>query len=239
MVNYRFIFLCILICAFGNSQQRKVKLDILDKNNISLNYLFYLPEDYKNDIEKKWPVILFLHGMGERGDDLELVKIHGIPKIVSSNNNFPFIAVSPQCPTEYVWRDKKMLIALESLLLKIIKNYRVDKSQIFVTGLSMGGRGTWAITAYRPDLFAAAAPICGGGDPATASRLTKLPFWVFQGALDKVHYPEESEIMIEALKNKGGEVRYTLYPELHHDSWTITYDNPELYKWFLSKNNKY
>ncbi len=132
-----------------------------------------------------------------------------------------------------------MLIALESLLLKIIKNYRVDKSQIFVTGLSMGGRGTWAITAHRPDLFAAAAPICGGGDPATASRLTKLPFWVFQGALDNVHYPEESEIMIEALKNKGGEVRYTLYPELHHDSWTITYDNPELYKWFLSKNNKH
>ena len=237
MIILRFIIVSILLCASGNSQQRKIKSDIIEKNNISLDYLFYLPEDYKNDKEKKWPTILFLHGMGERGDDLALVKIHGIPKIVNSKKEFQFIAISPQCPIDFVWRDEEMLIALESLLLKIIKNFRVDKSRLYVTGLSMGGRGTWAIAAYRPDLFAAAAPICGGGDPTTASRLTKLPFWVFQGALDEVHFPKESEIMIKSLKNKGGEVRYTLYPELHHDSWTITYDNSELYKWFLSKSN--
>lgn len=237
MIILRFIIVSILLCASGNSQQRKIKSDIIEKNNLSLDYLFYLPEDYKNDKDKKWPTILFLHGMGERGDDLELVKIHGVPKIVDSKKDFQFIAISPQCPIDFVWRDEEMLIALESLLLKIIKNFRVDKSRLYVTGLSMGGRGTWAIAAYRPDLFAAAAPICGGGDPATASRLTKLPFWVFQGALDEVHFPKESEIMIKSLKNKGGEVRYTLYPELHHDSWTITYDNSELYKWFLSKSN--
>ena len=237
MIILRFIIVSILLCASGNSQQRKIKSDIIEKNNISLDYLFYLPEDYNKDKDKKWPTILFLHGMGERGDDLELVKIHGIPKIVDSKKDFQFIAISPQCPIDFVWRDEEMLIALESLLLKIIKNFRVDKSRLYVTGLSMGGRGTWAIAAYRPDLFAAAAPICGGGDPTTASRLTKLPFWVFQGALDEVHFPKESEIMIKSLKNKGGEVRYTLYPELHHDSWTITYDNSELYKWFLSKSN--
>ena len=237
MIILRFIIVSILLCASGNSQQRKIKSDIIEKNNISLDYLFYLPEDYKNDKDKKWPTILFLHGMGERGDDLELVKIHGVPKIVDSKIDFQFIAISPQCPIDFVWRDEEMLIALESLLLKIIKNFRVDKSRLYVTGLSMGGRGTWAIAAYKPDLFAAAAPICGGGDPTTASRLTKLPFWVFQGALDEVHFPKESEIMIKSLKNKGGEVRYTLYPELHHDSWTITYDNSELYKWFLSKSN--
>lgn len=237
MIILRFIIVSILLCASGNSQQRKIKSDIIEKNNISLDYLFYLPEDYKNDKDKKWPTILFLHGMGERGDDLELVKIHGVPKIVDSKKDFQFIAISPQCPIDFVWRDEEMLIALESLLLKIIKNFRVDKSRLYVTGLSMGGRGTWAIAAYRSDLFAAAAPICGGGDPTTASRLTKLPFWVFQGALDEVHFPKESEIMIKSLKNKGGEVRYTLYPELHHDSWTITYDNSELYKWFLSKSN--
>jgi len=237
MIILRFIIVSILLCASGNSQQRKIKSDIIEINNLSLDYLFYLPEDYKNDKDKKWPTILFLHGMGERGDDLELVKIHGIPKIVNSKKDFQFIAISPQCPIDFVWRDEEMLIALESLLLKIIKNFRVDKSRLYVTGLSMGGRGTWAIAAYRPDLFAAAAPICGGGDPTTASRLTKLPFWVFQGALDEVHFPKESEIMIKSLKNKGGEVRYTLYPELHHDSWTITYDNSELYKWFLSKSN--
>ncbi|MDP6877541.1 MAG: prolyl oligopeptidase family serine peptidase [Candidatus Marinimicrobia bacterium] len=237
MIILRFIIVSILLCASGNSQQRKIKSDIIEINNLSLDYLFYLPEDYKNDKDKKWPTILFLHGMGERGDDLELVKIHGVPKIVDSKKDFQFIAISPQCPIDFVWRDEEMLIALESLLLKIIKNFRVDKSRLYVTGLSMGGRGTWAIAAYRPDLFAAAAPICGGGDPTTASRLTKLPFWVFQGALDEVHFPKESEIMIKSLKNKGGEVRYTLYPELHHDSWTITYDNSELYKWFLSKSN--
>ena len=175
--------------------------------------------------------------MGERGNDLELVKVHGIPKIVDTKRNFPFIAVSPQCPMDYVWRDQEMLEALESLLIKIIKNYRVDKSRIYVTGLSMGGRGTWAIVAHRPDLFAAAAPICGGGDPKTASKLITVPFWAFQGALDTVHYPKESEVMIQSLKKVGGAVRYTLYPELHHDSWTITYDNPDLYKWFLSNKN--
>ena len=237
MIILRFTIISILLCNIGSSQQRKIKTDIIDKNNISLDYLLYLPEDYNNDKEKKWPTILFLHGKGERGNNLELVKIHGIPKIVSTKKDLNFIAISPQCPIDYVWRDQEMLIALESLLLKMIKNFRIDKSRLYVTGLSMGGRGTWAIAAYRPDLFAAAAPICGGGDPLTASRLTKLPFWVFQGALDEVHFPKESEIMIKSLKNKGGEVRYTLYPELHHDSWTITYDNSELYKWFLSKSN--
>ncbi len=237
MIILRFTIISILLCNIGSSQQRKIKTDIIDKNNISLDYLLYLPEDYNNDKEKKWPTILFLHGKGERGNNLELVKIHGIPKIVSTKKDLNFIAISPQCPIDYVWRDQEILIALESLLLKMIKNFRIDKSRLYVTGLSMGGRGTWAIAAHRPDLFAAAAPICGGGDPSTASRLTKLPFWVFQGALDKVHYPKESEIMIEALRRKGGEVNYTLYPNLHHDSWTITYNNSELYKWFLSKSN--
>ena len=237
MFILRFTIVVIVICSIGVSQQRKMKMDIIDNNKMSLNYLYFLPEDYQVDKDKKWPVILFLHGMGERGEDLELVKIHGIPKIVSSKTDFPFITVSPQCPIEFVWRDKEMLKALEFLLSKIVKNYRVDKSRVYVTGLSMGGRGTWAIAAHRPDFFAAAAPICGGGDPETVPRLIKLPFWVFQGALDKVHYPEESEIMIKALKKEGGQVRYTLYPELHHDSWTITYDNPDLYNWFLSNKN--
>jgi predicted peptidase len=173
--------------------------------------------------------------MGERGDDLELVKIHGIPKIVKTQKDFPFIAVSPQCPTEYVWRDKKMLQAIESLILKIIKNYRIDKTRVYVTGLSMGGYGTWALAARRPDLFAAAVPICGGGDPATVNVLKNLPIWVFHGGLDKVVLPEESEKMVRALEKAGGKVRYTLYPEAYHDSWIETYDNPALYDWMLSK----
>ena len=223
--------------SVGFAQQRKMGLEGTNENEIDLKYLFFLPQDYYSDNNTRWPLILFLHGMGERGDDLELVKIHGIPKIVKTQKDFPFIAVSPQCPTEYVWRDKKMLQAVESLMLKIIKNYRIDKTRVYVTGLSMGGYGTWTLAARRPDLFAAAVPICGGGDPATVNVLKNLPIWVFHGGLDKVVLPEESEKMVRALEKAGGKVRYTLYPEAYHDSWTETYNNPALYDWML-KNRK-
>jgi len=233
MIQKSLLFIIIML-SVGFAQQRKMELEVTNENEIDLKYLFFLPQDYYSDKNTRWPLILFLHGMGERGTDLELVKIHGIPKIVKTQKDFPFISISPQCPIEYVWREKEMLQAVESLILKIIKNYRVDKTRVYVTGLSMGGRGTWAIATHRPDLFAAAVPICGGGDPRTAGLLRDLPFWVFHGALDEVHYPEESEKMIHALKEAGSKVRYTLYPEAYHDSWTETYDNPALYDWMLS-----
>jgi predicted peptidase len=233
MIKKSLLFILIIMLSVGFAQQRK--MEHLNEDEIDLKYLFYLPKDYYNAKKIAWPLILFLHGMGERGNDLELVKIHGIPKIVKTQKDFPFIAVSPQCPTEYVWRDKKMLQAVESLILKIIKNYRIDKTRVYVTGLSMGGYGTWALAARRPELFAAAVPICGGGDPATVNVLKNLPIWVFHGVLDKVVLPEESEKMIRALEKAGGKVRYTLYPEAYHDSWIETYDNPALYDWMLSK----
>ena len=235
MIKKSLLFILIIMLSVGFAQQRK--MEHLNEDEIDLKYLFYLPKDYYNAKKIAWPLILFLHGMGERGNDLELVKIHGIPKIVKTQKDFPFIAVSPQCPTEYVWRDKKMLQAVESLILKIIKNYRIDKTRVYVTGLSMGGYGTWALAARRPDLFAAAVPICGGGDPATVNVLKNLPIWVFHGGLDKVVLPEESEKMVRALEKAGGKVHYTLYPEAYHDSWTETYDNPALYDWML-KNRK-
>ena len=231
----KYLLFIIIILSVGFAQQRKMGLKSTNENEIDLKYLFFLPQDYYSDKNTRWPLILFLHGMGERGTDLELVKIHGIPKIVKTQKDFPFIAISPQCPIEYVWRDKEMLQAVESLILKIIKNYRIDKTRVYVTGLSMGGYGTWALAARRPDLFAAAVPICGGGDPATVNVLKNLPIWVFHGGLDEVVLPEESDKMIHALKEAGGKVRYTLYPEAYHDSWTETYDNPALYDWMLSK----
>ena len=232
MINKSLLFILIITLSVGFAQQRKMKH--LNEDEIDLKYLFSLPKDYSNAKKTTWPLILFLHGMGERGDDLELVKIHGIPKIVKTQEDFPFIAISPQCPIEYVWADKKMLRALESLVLKIIKNYRIDKTRVYVTGLSMGGYGTWALATRRPDLFAAAVPICGGGDPATVNILKNLPIWVFHGGLDKVVLAEESEKMVRALEKAGGKVRYTLYPEAYHDSWTETYDNSALYDWMLS-----
>ena len=232
MIKKSLLFILLIMLSVGFAQQRKMKH--LNEDEIDLKYLFSLPKDYSNAKKTTWPLILFLHGMGERGDDLELVKIHGIPKIVKTQEDFPFIAISPQCPIEYVWADKKMLRALESLVLKIIKNYRIDKTRVYVTGLSMGGYGTWALATRRPDLFAAAVPICGGGDPATVNVLKNLPIWVFHGGLDKVVLAEESEKMVRALEKAGGKIRYTLYPQAYHDSWTETYDNSALYDWMLS-----
>ena len=232
MINKSLLFILIITLSVGFAQQRKMKH--LNEDEIDLKYLFSLPKDYSNAKKTTWPLILFLHGMGERGDDLELVKIHGIPKIVKTQEDFPFIVISPQCPIEYVWTDKKMLQALESLVLKIIKNFRIDKTRVYVTGLSMGGYGTWALATRRPDLFAAAVPICGGGDPATVNILKNFPIWVFHGGLYKVVLAEESEKMVRALEKAGGKVRYTLYPEVYHDSWTETYDNSALYDWMLS-----
>ena len=208
MIQKYFLFILTIILSISFAQQRKIELEDTIKNEIDLKYLFFLPKDYYSDKNTGWPLILFLHGMGERGADLELVKIHGIPKIVKEQIDFPFIAVSPQCPIEYVWRDDDMQQALENLLQKIVENYRVDKTRIYVTGLSMGGYGTWSLAARRPDLFAAAVPICGGGDPATVNILKNMPIWVFHGGLDGVVLPEESEKMVRALERAGGKVRY-------------------------------
>jgi len=201
--------------------------------NIDLKYLLYLPADY-SDSKKDFPLILFLHGAGERGNDLKLVKIHGIPKIVEKQKDFPFIAVSPQCPGDKWWADPWLIEALNALLEEIVDTYRVDESRVYLTGLSMGGFGTWHLAMMFPEKFAAIAPICGGGMPWMAFRIKDLPVWAFHGAKDEVVPLQRSEEMVEALKKVGGNVKFTVYPEAGHDSWTETYNNPELYNWFLS-----
>ena len=169
-----------------------MSLQATGKNDIDFKYLLFLPQDYNESQKTRWPLILFLHGKGERGEDLDLVKIHGIPKIVATEKEFPFIAVSPQCPIDHVWADDFMQQKVLDLLSKIVHNYRVDRNRIYLTGLSMGGYGTWSLATSRPDLFAAAVPICGGGDPSTVSKLKDLPIRVFHGALDKVVLSENS-----------------------------------------------
>jgi predicted peptidase len=199
---------------------------------ISLNYLLYLPNDYSNST-KYYPLILFLHGAGERGNDLELVKIHGIPKIVEQQKDFPFIAISPQCPSDRWWVDPWLIEALNALLDETIANYRVDASRVYLTGLSMGGFGTWALSMMYPEKFAAIAPICGGGMPWMAFRIKDIPVWVFHGAKDETVPIQKSEEMVDALKILRGNIKFTIYPEAGHDSWTETYNNPGLYQWFL------
>ena len=210
----------------GTQQAKSLETQIT--KTVRCNYLLYLPEG--DAAGRGWPLVLFLHGAGERGDDLELVKVHGIPKLVAQGRDFPFIALSPQCPAD-VWWDVDVL---DALLDETIGQLAVDEARVYCTGLSMGGFGTWQLAIERPGRFAAIAPVCGGGRPLHAPRIRHVAAWVFHGAKDPVVPLEKSQEMVDALRAAGGEVRFTVYPEAEHDSWTETYDNPELYQWLLA-----
>ncbi len=201
-----------------------------------LNYLLFLPRGYRAHPERTWPLIVFLHGADERGDDLELVKKHGIPKIAEQQRDFRFIAVSPQCPAKAGWQ--LYLRTLNDLIDHVAAKYRVDAERLYLTGIGMGGYGTWHLAARYPALFAAIAPICGGGYksygfPEKACSLKDVPIWAFHGALDRIVPVEESEKVIEVVRRCGGRARLTVYPDAGHDAWTRTYQDPELYAWFL------
>ncbi len=199
---------------------------------VEMDYLLYLPKDYEK--KDSWPLLLFLHGAGERGNNLDLVKKHGPPKMIANGHEFPFIVVSPQCPKDSRWVPTPLI----ALISDLESRYRVDSDRIYVTGLSMGGFGTWSLASYAPDRFAAIAPICGGGERWAAKQIAQLPIWTFHGTADKAVPVERSEVMIEALKRAGGKPKLTLYPDVGHDSWTQTYNNPELYEWLLEQKRK-
>lgn len=198
---------------------------------VEVPYLLFLPSNY--DAKSKLPLMIFLHGSGERGPgNLDLVKVHGPPKLVAAQADFPFITISPQCPKGERW-DPAQVVALVE---QVAERYGADRNRFYITGLSMGGYGTWATTAAYPKLFAAAVPICGGGTPEMADALVDLPIWVFHGAKDSAVSLEKSEKMVEAIKSAGGkQIELTIYPEAGHDSWTQTYNNPELYTWLLKQ----
>jgi predicted peptidase len=214
------------------SLETKVTVDGVETKS-PLNYLFFLPAAYGQK-EQKWPLLLFLHGAGERGDDLELVKKHGPPKLVEKQKDFQFVVASPQCPAGKRWDAAQLIQLVDHLVAK----HQIDASRIYVTGLSMGGGGAWALTAANPLRFAACAPICGGGDVTTAKQLASTPLWVFHGAKDTPASLERSKQMVEAVQAGGGNIKLTVYPEAGHDAWTETYNNPEFYKWLLSHQRK-
>lgn len=190
-------------------------------------YLLYLPS---KPSQGSFPLILFLHGSGERGDSLNLVKKNGIPSFVESKDDFPFVLVVPQCPEGEVWDADRLMALIED----VQHNYPIDENRMYVTGLSMGGFGTWDIACRYPEKFAAIAPVCGGGSWLMARKLKDMPIWAFHGAKDDVVLPIESERMVNAVNEEGGSAKLTIYPEANHNSWTETYDNPELYIWFLN-----
>jgi CelD/BcsL family acetyltransferase involved in cellulose biosynthesis/predicted esterase len=197
---------------------------------LGVGYLLYLPATYGAEPARRWPLILFLHGSGERGTDLEPVKRQGLPELLERRDDFPFIVVSPQCPAGQEWSSE----LLTALLDGVEQSYAVDPDRIYVTGLSMGGAGAWDLAMATPERFAAIAPVAGWGRVADAGRLARLPVWAFHGANDRITPPWRMEEMVEALRRCGGNVRSTVYAQSNHDCWTATYADPELYTWFLS-----
>jgi predicted esterase len=198
---------------------------------LKTDYLLSLPDGYNNDTAKRWPLVIFLHGSGESGTDVEKVKAHGPPKLVAAGKKFPFILVSPQAQRPPGWEAEN----LYRLLLDIKGRYRVDNDRVYLTGLSMGGFGTWALAIRHPEEFAAVIPICGGGDTAETWKLRHIPIWCFHGALDhNVPVVMDSQ-MVSAAKRYNPVVKFTVYPDLEHNSWERTYNNDSVYQWMLAQ----
>jgi predicted peptidase len=218
----------------GTQVPKHFAKEVEGKGKIEFNYLLYLPKDYGKG-GKESPLLLFLHGAGETGSDIEKIKVHGPPKLLAAGKDLPFIVVSPQAPKRG-WVPQ----ALNALLDDIIATYKVDKDRVYLTGLSMGGAGTWSLAASRPDRFAAIVPICGPCKTADAEKVKDLPIRIFHGAKDTTVKPQLSEAMYKALKDAGAkDVELKIYPNAGHDSWTATYNDPAIFAWLLThKRNR-
>lgn len=199
---------------------------------VEMEYLIAIPQE--EPAAEGWPLMLFLHGLGECGNDINRVKKHGPPKLIENGKRFPFVVVSPQCPRGSRWEAWRLSVLLD----EVINKNDIDEERVYITGLSMGGFGTWDLAAYSPERFAAIAPICGGGNTLDGKLLINLPAWVFHGAEDKVVPASFSESMVTAIRRAGGGPKITIYPHAGHDSWTETYENPELYEWLLKKKRR-
>jgi predicted peptidase len=208
----------------------------------TIKYLLFQPKGYTTS-SKSWPLIVFLHGAGERGTDVSKVATHGPPRLVKENLDFPFLLVSPQCPDGEIWDDDVVL----GLLDDIVRSYKVDARRVYLTGLSMGGYGTWSLGLTHPERFAAIVPICGGGnlipvilaEGKRGDALKSLGIWAFHGGKDTTVPVDESQRLFEALKKFGvQDLKLTVYPDAGHDSWTEAYKNPALYEWLLGHERK-
>lgn len=212
--------------------QQALTLEAAGATEQTTRFLLFLPPSYGHEAGKRWPLMIFLHGSGERGDDINLVKKHGPPKLLEAQADFPFIVASPQAAANTDWNSA----AVNALIDELVQQLAVDVNRIYLTGLSRGGHGTWAIAADRPERFAAIAPVCGAADPGRACSLKTVPVWAFHGEDDTVVSLESDARMVEALRACGGDVKFTVYPGVGHDSWTQTYANPALYEWLLQHN---
>jgi predicted peptidase len=224
-------------------------------NNDNDTLLYRMLEPQHKCFLKKYPLVIFLHGAGERGNDNERQLIWGAGAFIKEENlkKYPCYVIAPQCPEEKRWVDvdwdkmkhvmpeepsENMALVME-LINKVIDQYPINERRIYITGLSMGGFGTWDLISRWPDKFAAAVPICGGGDEAQAAKLVNLPIWVFHGSDDTTVSPDRSRHMVKAVKDAGStKIKFTEYPGVGHGSWKPAYADPELMKWMFSQKKR-
>lgn len=256
-MKYKKLFLLfIFLPLFWNAQNFKLyKSETFSKNGAILPYRILYPQNFKKN--QKYPLLIVLHGAGERGNENQLQLTHGASLFVQDDvrKKFPAIVIFPQCPTDSYWSNvtietegekrnfmfhedgapTKAMLSLISLIDDLSKQSYVDQHRIYIGGLSMGGMGTFELLARTPKLFAAAFVICGGGHPDTVKAYAKrVPVWIFHGAKDDVIPLSSSEIMVNALKDAGAKPKFTIYPDAEHDSWTQAFAEPELLPWLFS-----
>jgi predicted peptidase len=246
--------LTAMALAVPPAKARRIETGFLDRTvtvaGTEYKYQVFVPDHWTK--KKKWPVVLFLHGAGERGDDGLIETEVGVGTAIRRDRSrFPAIVVMPQCRKNVWWAESSMADVAMAALAEAQREFHGDRTRIYLTGLSMGGYGSWYLAGKYPGTFAAIAPICGGilmPDMArmqlpddnspyleAAKKIGKTPVWIFHGGDDPVVPVTESRRMNEAMKTLGGEVRYTEYPGVGHNSWEKAYAEPELLTWMLSK----
>ncbi len=250
-----FVFILVLIkpvFAQINLEEIYDAREYINSDGDTLRYRVMFPEEMVEG--QQYPLVLFLHGAGERGSDNTAQLTWGLDVFAADDfrNEHPAIVIAPQVPAGSFWANLNWrqegaalmdeptlpLKLAHELVLKIKESYPVDPNRLYVTGLSMGGFGTWDIITRHPDLFAAAMPICGGGDPSKAYRIKHLPIWNFHGALDNVVPPDLSRDIINALWEAGGKPGYTEYPDVDHFSWVPAYNDRYVLDWLFSQNKE-
>ena len=252
-----FVFALVLTSAFAQDLSKFKKENFINGSD-TLKYRILYPENF--DAAKKYPVVLFLHGSGERGDDNEKQLTHGSKMFLAEDfrKKFPAIVVFPQCTDDSYWSNveietvtgkrffnfltrgapTKAMSLLLGLTGELIKKPFADRTKIYLGGLSMGGMGTFELLRRKPNTFAAAFPICGGDNIANVKKYKKIPLWIFHGGLDDVVNPQLSYNIYHALKEIGHTPKFTVYPKANHNSWDSAFSEPELMSW-LFKQRKF
>ena len=211
--------------------QQSINLRRTVTHDVESHFLLFLPASFDAHSHTKYPLLIFLHGSGEAGNDLARLKVQGPPKIVEERQDFPFIVVSPQIPDEALGFDP---VTLNTMLDELIARLPIDTDRVYLTGLSLGGRWTYSWATLNPERFAAIAPISGDGNTLSACRLKSVPVWAFHGAKDGNVSPQEDQEMVDAINACHGNARMTMYPDGGHDAWIPAYADPELYRWLLA-----